>query len=68
MLGERAALLVLEILARGRDPGSLPIGTMQGYQVVVNLAAARRLGYDLPLPLLALADRLLDEEGDGGRR
>jgi putative ABC transport system substrate-binding protein len=68
MLGERAALLVLEILARGRDPGSLPIGTMQGYQVVVNLAAARRLGYDLPLPLLALADRLLDDEGDGGRR
>lgn len=67
MLGERAALIALDILERGRNPGSIPVGTMQGYQVVVNLAAARRLGYDLPLPLLALADRLVDEDlqGDG---
>lgn len=60
MLGERAALIVLDVLERGRDPGALPIGTMRSYRVVVNLAAARRLGYELPLPLLALADELLD--------
>jgi ABC-type uncharacterized transport system substrate-binding protein len=67
MLGERAALIALDVLERGVDPGSIPVGTMEGYQVVVNLAASRRLGYDLPLPLLALADLLLDEEPGVGR-
>jgi putative ABC transport system substrate-binding protein len=65
MLGERAALIVLQILEGGVDPARIPIGTMRGYQVVVNLGAARRLGYELPLPLLAVADRILDaQEGD----
>lgn len=61
MLGERAALILLQILEGGADPARIPVGTMQGYQVVVNLGAARRLGYDLPLPLLAVADRILDD-------
>ncbi|MEY2980019.1 MAG: hypothetical protein RL562_246 [Planctomycetota bacterium] len=62
MLGERAALILLQILEGGADPARIPVGTMRGYQVVVNLGAARRLGYELPLPLLAVADRILDEE------
>ena len=61
MLGERAALILLQILEQGVDPSSIPVRTMRGYQVVVNLGAARRLGYDLPLPLLAVADRIIDE-------
>jgi putative ABC transport system substrate-binding protein len=61
MLGERAALILLQVLEGGVDPARIPVGTMRGYQVVVNLGAARRLGYDLPLPLLAVADRILDD-------
>jgi putative ABC transport system substrate-binding protein len=60
MLGKGAVVLALQILERGVDPGSLPVGTMRGYRVVVNLDGARRCGYELPLPLLALADVLHD--------
>lgn len=69
MLGQRAALIALDILERHRDPGTIPIGTMRGYQVVVNLSAARQLGYELPLPLLALADLVIDDAvpGEAGR-
>lgn len=60
MLGERAAALALAIVERGEDPGSMPIGTMSGYRVVVNIEAARQSGYKLPLPLLLLADVLME--------
>lgn len=70
MLGERAVVLALDILLHGARPGELPIGRMHGYQVVVNLAAARSIGYEVPLSLLLLADRLLaagsGEEADRG--
>lgn len=61
MLGERAVLLALDILEKRSAPGDLPIGRMVGYEVVVNLRAARRLGYEVPLPLLAVADLILDD-------
>ncbi len=64
LLGERAVLIALDILDHGTDPGTIPVGTMQGYRVVVNLAAATRCGYELPLSLLAVADVIL-EYGDG---
>jgi hypothetical protein len=36
--------------------------TLRSYQVMVNLGVARQIGYQLPLPLLQLADVLIDEE------
>jgi len=60
MLGKRAAAVALAILDDGRNPGTLRVGTMHGYRVVVNTAAARRCGYQLPLSLLLLADVLLE--------
>ena len=66
LLGECTAALALEVLAGKRKPGTIPTVTLRSYQVVVNLAAARDLGYELPLSLLALADVLLDE-APGGR-
>lgn len=59
LLGERAAALARAVL-QGKAPGSLPVGTMQSYQVVVNLAAARATGYELPLSALLVADRILN--------
>ena len=61
-LGARAVLIALDVLERGREPRSIPIGRMAGYQVVVNLAAARRANYEVPLPMLAVADLILDVE------
>lgn len=60
LLGQRAVVLALQILREGREPASLAIGTMSGYQVVVNLEAARAGGYPVPLSLLAVADRIID--------
>ena len=62
LLGRRAVVLARAILEEGLEPWRLPIETMQGSQVVVNLSAARRCGYELPLSLLVLADRILEEE------
>jgi putative ABC transport system substrate-binding protein len=64
MLGKRAAALALAILVDGQHPGSLPVGTMNGYRVVVNVAAARQCGYELPLSVLVLADLLLEDAED----
>ncbi|MFH1998375.1 MAG: ABC transporter substrate-binding protein [Planctomycetota bacterium] len=64
MLGRRAVAIALKVLLEGRDPATLPVETMNSYQVVVNLGAARRCGYELPLSLLVLADIILtDDEG-----
>jgi ABC-type uncharacterized transport system substrate-binding protein len=63
LLGQRAAVLALRILDQGTPPRELPIGTLRSHRVVVNLAAARRSAYELPLSVLVLADQIL---GDGG--
>lgn len=67
MLGRKAAAQAVAILRDGKPPGSLEVATMHGYQVVVNLSAARRAGIELPLSLLVLADELIVEEADRGR-
>ncbi|MBU0753725.1 MAG: ABC transporter substrate-binding protein [Planctomycetes bacterium] len=61
LLGKSAAVMAIEILDKGVEPGSLPIEIMKGYQVIVNLEAARRCRYELPLTLLALADAILED-------
>ncbi|MCC6785977.1 MAG: hypothetical protein IT457_24235 [Planctomycetes bacterium] len=66
-LGERAVLIVLDVLEGRREPGAIQVGRMAGYQVVVNLAAARRAGYEVPLPILAVADLILDDESEARR-
>lgn len=60
--GRRAAAIALDVLLRGRHPGTLPIDRMHGALVSVNLGAAARSGVELPLSLLALADELIDDE------
>lgn len=62
MLGRKAGALAVDILMHGKAPGSLPVVTMHGYQVVVNLSAAHRAGIELPLSVLVLADELIVEE------
>jgi putative ABC transport system substrate-binding protein len=61
LLGQGAVALALRILEQGADPGALPVRTMSGFRVVVNLAAARRCDYELPLSLLVIASDLSEE-------
>lgn len=59
MLGKQAAVIALDILERSVQPGKIPVGTVKGFQVIVNIGAARRCNYELPLPLLVFADSIL---------
>jgi len=60
LLGKRAVVIALDILEGRKKPGAIPIGTMNAHKIVVNLAAARRCRYELPLSFLVSADSILD--------
>ncbi|MEZ5965086.1 MAG: ABC transporter substrate-binding protein [Planctomycetota bacterium] len=60
LLGERAAALARRVLRGQVAPADLPVQTMQSHQLVVNLAAAKACAYEVPLPSLLVADRILD--------
>jgi putative ABC transport system substrate-binding protein len=59
LLGQRAAAIALDVL-RGKRIGEIPADTMESYQVVVGVGAAREARYELPLSLLVIADELID--------
>lgn len=58
-LGRRSVILAERVLRSGADPGTLEVGRMSSYRVLVNLDAARRIGFQIPLEFLAVADRIL---------
>lgn len=64
--GRRAANVAAQVLLHGKRPRDLPIDRMAGNLVVVNLGVARELGLELPLSLLVLADRLVDDRPAAG--
>ncbi len=59
-LGERSVILAEKVLRGGVAPGTLPVGRMHSFRVIVNLKAARRAKFEIPLTLLATADEILD--------
>lgn len=63
LLGTKAVELARRILDGGEAPGAIPVETLRSFRVVANLAAARGLGYDLPLALLVQADIVLNDGG-----
>ena len=52
----------MKVLREGASPATLPVGRMRAYRVLLNLAEARRIGFEIPLPFLATADEIYDEE------
>jgi len=61
ILGKQAVVIALKIIDDEAAPGEIPIGVMNSFQVVVNLGAARRCNYELPLSLLVLADMIIED-------
>jgi putative ABC transport system substrate-binding protein len=54
------AATYLDRILKGARPGDLPVQTPAKYKLVINLKTAKMLNLNVPLPLLGLADEVIE--------
>jgi putative tryptophan/tyrosine transport system substrate-binding protein len=56
----RAAASYIDRILRGEKPGDLPVQLPTKYYLVINLQAAKALGFQIPEKLLVNADEVIE--------
>lgn len=58
-LGYQTGMMAVEVLD-GTDPGTMPVETQEQIELVINTAAAERMGVEVPQELLDQADEIVE--------
>jgi putative ABC transport system substrate-binding protein len=56
----RQAATYVDRILKGAKPGDLPVQMRDKYSLIINLKTAKTLGLSFPLPLLGLADEVIE--------
>jgi putative ABC transport system substrate-binding protein len=56
----RQAATYVDRILKGAKPGDLPVQGADRYRLILNLKTAKALGLNVPLPLLGLADEVIE--------
>ena len=59
-LGHQTGEMAIKILQDGADPATMPVETSNQLELVINPAAAARMGVELPAAIVDRADRVIE--------